>query len=211
MIRFNECRITSDGRHLIVDVSVIESEYFNDVFIDSISIDTDKTYVDDGPSDKSVLSLTSNDIERFNDEIDNAVYPDDFYTIQSEGSKHLRLVVHKNDPRWKVDMNKEMLFVYVHTTGSPKSDAPCDISQTTQMKSVVNMFPLYKKAMEYIHQIESDCCEMPYGFQDMMIKIKAFEVAIKTGNYTRAIKYWNKYLNGIEDNIVKHKCGCHGR
>lgn len=54
MIRFNELRITKDGKHLIIDVSVRSQSYYNDVYLDSISIDTQNTYKDGGPSSSIV-------------------------------------------------------------------------------------------------------------------------------------------------------------
>lgn len=211
MINFNECRITADGKHLIIDVSVIESEYFENVYIDNISIDNQKTYVEDGPSKNPLLSLTDEQIEKYGSDVMDLGYDDEFYTIQSEGSKRVRLVVHRNDPRLNADLNNDLFFVYVHVKGVPHSEAPCDLSATTQMKAVVNMYPVYKMAMEYISQVEASCCDMPDDFVDMMIRIKAFEVSLKTSNYTRAIKYWGKYFKGKKDNRVTHKCGCHGR
>lgn len=40
MLEFRELRITPDGNHLIIDVAVQEHSYYENVFIDSIIIDT---------------------------------------------------------------------------------------------------------------------------------------------------------------------------
>ena len=40
MIRFNELRVTSDRKHLVIDVQIEELDYYQDVFLDTIIIDT---------------------------------------------------------------------------------------------------------------------------------------------------------------------------
>ena len=45
--------------------------------------------------------------------------------------------------------------------------------------------------MNYIRGIECDC-SIPKNFIDFILRLKALELCIKTGNYTKAIKYWNR-------------------
>jgi hypothetical protein len=40
MIQFNDLKITSDGKTLIIDVSVKDLDYYTNVFLDSIIIDS---------------------------------------------------------------------------------------------------------------------------------------------------------------------------
>ena len=51
MIQFNELKITKDGLNLIIDVSIEKGDYYEDVFLDSIYIDTEETFTNSGPSD----------------------------------------------------------------------------------------------------------------------------------------------------------------
>ena len=46
---------------------------------------------------------------------------------------------------------------------------------------------------------------------DMIIKLKALELSIKTGNSFQAIEYWNKYFKTLINNNSTFKskyCGC---
>lgn len=54
MIVFNKCDITDNGKCLMIDVSVDNLSYFDNVGIETIMIDTDKTYIDNGPSNSSI-------------------------------------------------------------------------------------------------------------------------------------------------------------
>ena len=40
MMQFNELRITPDKKHLIIDVQVQEMRYYENVYLDTIIIDT---------------------------------------------------------------------------------------------------------------------------------------------------------------------------
>ena len=55
MISFNELRITQDNRFLIIDVSVDSQSYFENVLLDSVIIDTQDTFVLNGPSNNPLF------------------------------------------------------------------------------------------------------------------------------------------------------------
>ena len=49
------------------------------------------------------------------------------------------------------------------------------------------------------------------NFIDYILRFKAFELSLKTGNYTLAIEYWEKFLKNKTSSISKPKgCGCYG-
>ena len=52
MIQFNKLQINREGTKLTIDIAVKDLEYYNNVYIDSISIDTQDTFVNSGPSEK---------------------------------------------------------------------------------------------------------------------------------------------------------------
>ena len=56
MVQFNELRITPDGQKLIIDVSVKDLEYYTNVYLDTIQIDTQDTFVESGPSSEVVYT-----------------------------------------------------------------------------------------------------------------------------------------------------------
>ena len=58
MVTFQELRITPDGQKLIIDVSVKDLEYYTNVYLDTVQIDTQDTFVESGPSSEVVYSKT---------------------------------------------------------------------------------------------------------------------------------------------------------
>jgi hypothetical protein len=184
MIVFNECRIDSEGKYLIVEASVENLDYFKDVFIESIIVDTQDTYSESGPSESNVYS------EEFKD-----------------SPKNIRVRISLKE--LKVDsLNDNIFFVYIGAGGVPASGTPCGMDDTYTMCIAVNLRPIYNMAMSYIKELEKTC-ETPKGFIDMILRLKAFELSLKTGNFTTAFKQWDKLKN--KSIVPSHKgCGCHG-
>ena len=109
-----------------------------------------------------------------------------------------------------IDPYKDMLFVYVIASGTPSADTPCGLDNSKIMGTVVNLKYIYDNMLCYIRQIENEC-EVPKNFIDSILKYKALELSIRTGNYPLAIKYWNKYLSNSNPNISTIKtCNCYG-
>lgn len=190
MVHFNELRITSDGQHLIIDVSVLSESYYKNVYIDSIVIDNQDTYVGSGPSSNPVYSYY----------VPNGVSQ---LTKKTYSQKHVRLVLTPND----LPLN-DLLFVYVRAKGTPAADTPCGLDNITTLGTVTNMYPFYQQAMNYIGELASNC-SIPQNFTDYILKLKGLELAIRTGNYPDAIKYFNKFFKNKSDVVIrKGGCGC---
>ena len=62
MVEFKELKITPDGKNLIINASIKDLEYYKDVYIDSVIIDTQDTYLPSGPSSNPIY--TKNFISR---------------------------------------------------------------------------------------------------------------------------------------------------
>lgn len=188
MVQFNELRITSDGQHLIIDVSVLKDSYYENVYIDSIIIDNQDTYVGSGPSSNPVYQYSVPDVMSK-------------LTKEYVSSKYVRLDLTPTD----LPLNG-LLFIYVRTKGTPAADTPCGLDNMTTLGTVTNMYPFYQQAINYIGELANNC-SMPQNFADYILKMKGLELAMRTGNYTDAIKFYNKFFNG-KDNTVIRKGGC---
>lgn len=190
MIHFNQLTISPDGQHLIIDVSVLSESYYKNVYIDSIIIDNQDTYVGSGPSSKPVYSYS---------------VPDGTskLTKKTYSQKHVRLDL------TPADLNLDgLLFVYVRTKGTPSADTPCGMDNITTMGTVSNMYPFYQQAMNYIKELSSNC-SVPQNFTDYILRLKALELSVRTGNYPDAVNYYNRFFSGkAKSSIRKGGCGC---
>lgn len=191
MIHFNELKISADAQHLIIDVSVLSESYYKDVYIDSIVIDNQDTYVGTGPSSNPVYSYS---------------VPDSVskLTKKTYSQKHVRLDLNPAD----LGSLDGLFFVYVRTKGIPSPDTPCGMDNITTLGTVCNMYPFYQQAMNYIKEIANNC-SAPQNFTDYILKLKGLELAVRTGNYSDAIKYYNKFFSGKSKSSIKiGGCGC---
>ena len=48
MIEFKELRVTPDGKTLIIDAAVNDLSYYDNVYIKSVTVDTQDTYSESG-------------------------------------------------------------------------------------------------------------------------------------------------------------------
>ena len=214
MLEFRELRITPDGKHLIVDVVVKNDSYYDNVTIDSIIIDTQDTYVANGPSSNPIYHYKVEDdglqnIYSLPEECNcNPVLLNEdksyCFTYGYEEAKHTRLVLSTKD----IPLNN-MLFVYAIATGTPAPDTPCGFDNVVTMQTVVDLYPFYQNTLCYLRELNNDC-GIPKGFTNMILRLKALELCIRTGNYTQAIKYWKKFFNNNRVVTTVNNCRCNG-
>ena len=121
--------------------------------------------------------------------------------------KNVRLELSIQD--LKVSPCSTMFFVYVKSKGTPSTDTPCGFGKDQILGTVINLQPIYKQTLKYLKEVECDC-NIPKGFIDMILKLKAIELCVRTGNYPQAIKYWNKFFINNNCKSPTSDCGCYG-
>lgn len=184
MIIINECRVDDEGKCLVIEATVDSLSYYDDVYIESIVIDNDETYLASGYSANPV------------------------YEKQFEQTKHIRIKIPERDLR-DSNLNNNIFFVYLIATGYPSPDCPCGEDSCYTMSIAVNLRPIYNAAMSYIKELNIEC-STPKGFTDMILRLKAFDLALRTGNYPIAINQWNTLFKKRVNVSSRKGCGCHG-
>lgn len=217
MLHFNELRISLDNKYLIIDVSVDSQNWYDKVVIDSIIIDNQDTYILNGPSSNPIycyeVPYAPNEKVYSLPEDCNCspvrVEEDGTYCFIGgiDSQKHVRLELPLST--LGINPSKDMLFVYAIASGAPEASTPCGLDNNKIMGTVVNLYPFYQQTMCYLKELNNDC-QIPKGFIDMILRFKALELCIRTGNYPQAIKYWNKFFAQKECQVIINKCGCNG-
>lgn len=191
MVEFKDLKISKDGKYLIIDVAVKDSSYYNNVYLQSIKIDTQKTYRQGLPSSRPIYSQTF-----------------------SSGTKRCSISLDYRD-LGRVNLSKTMFFVYVTVTGAPQYPADyvigCADDKVTTLGVTFDIGRYLKYLMNGIRQIEKHCMP-PKGFIDALLRLKAVQISIDTGNYQQAIEYFNDYIadEGDDSTASKSACGCYG-
>ena len=183
MIKFNELRISADWK-LHLDAQVRDESYFDNVYIDKIIIDNQDTFTISGPSSTPIFSYTF-----------------------SKGTKTVSFALDSSDLMFHTS---DVLFVYITTTGTPSPDTPCGMDNAVTMAIAYYEGTIYHSYLGYIKEIGNNCV-VPRGFIDYYFKVQAFKLALEIGNYTEAIRIWNKFFKSQSTVITSSgKCSCNG-
>lgn len=210
MIEFSKCIIDPEGKKLIIEAAVKSGELYEDVYIDSIAIDTEETFSSTGPSSSPIFAASYEreiEVAAFLGETEEGSQPEILKELVKD-TKNISLELTPSMLNLG-NFNDNMFFVYIKATGTPSPEVPCGEDNIYTMAVAVNLSPIYKASLGYIRELESDC-KIPKGFIDMILKFKAFELALKTGNNLVAARYWTKLFKGKGAAVAFKSCGCNG-
>lgn len=216
MIEFSKCRIDPEGKNLIIEAAVKSDSYYTNVYIDSVTIDTEETFSTLEPSSSPIFSqsyvgetaaATTTNVSLSTVVESSDIEENTATTISTTKSISLELTP---VTLGLSNFNDHIFFVYVKATGTPSADTPCGKDNVYTLAVAVNLNPIYQMAMGYIKELSSNC-EIPSGFIDMILRLKALDLALKTGNNDVAAKYWTKMFKGkTTTTSSKSNCGCNG-
>ena len=194
MIQFNDLRISQDKKYLIVDVQIQELDYYENVYLDSIVINSQDSYLPTGPNTGQTGQTTK---EKWN------------ITIQLEpNTKHFRKYIDLESAGLPFSsVSNTLFFVWVTSTEGWSQDTPCGMSDRQILGVTYDKYPLYLQGMKLFKQMQN--CDVNADIKDYILQSKAFETALKLGNYQDAILYWNQFFDKKEKS-KQSNCGCHG-
>jgi len=185
MIQFNKLSINQAGTILTIDASVKDESYYTNVYIDNVAIDTQDTFLETGPSTNKI-----------------------YLNTLSGNNKSIQLSLTYSDLLQALDSN--MFFVWITTKGTPSSDTPCGEDVISTVGVAIDLYPLYQYAINYMNELTNNC-NIPKGFINFILRLKALKLAIQTGNYTKSINFWNMFFKNIDlDTTNTSNCSCHG-
>jgi hypothetical protein len=193
MVLFDRLQISDDGRLLYMDVHVNKADYFDNIYIDRVVIQTSDQVSETDP-------LSPGD--------------DYIYSMKAEpGTKEMHLALNAItdfDLVYK-SLSDKLLFVYVICTGAPDACTPCRLDEMTTLGVTFDESLLYQQVMQQTRQLSEDC-EIPKGFIDLILLWNGFKAAIETEHYIPAIDFWKKIFDKRYNASIRgHKpCGCHG-
>ena len=207
MIHYNNLYITEDSKYLVIDVAIDEDSTYDDDYLYRIAIDTQDTYITNGPSNNAkIIFLDEGDVEKPS--------MNGIGEVKNSGKdikkvKHTKLTLSAKD--LGVNLNKDMLFIYSTASGFIPGDKPDVLKYITDtiLNVVVNTYEVYKSIIPLIKEI-GELCKDPISFIDRELQIKAVEYSIKNSNYLLAIKYWKKYFMDNTITSSSNKCNCNG-
>lgn len=191
MVDLKELRISADGNYLVIDFKVNDAEYYKDIYLSSIRVDTDETFNISGPSNKPIYQEEFEDIRLPGRE--------EYTSIKAK-----RLILTKQELGEALKNN--ILFIYITVKGTPAPDTPCGKDNVTSLFTIAYMYPIYNNSICILKSL-NNICEIPKDLMQHILQIKSLELSIKAGNYPMAIQHWNVLKS---KNKVINKCRCNG-
>lgn len=182
MFQWNDLSVTENGNNLNIDVQVVDSQYYKNVYIDSIYLDTDESYSPEGISSKAIKIFkaeNSENIKRKNITVDVSLFP------------------------------KSLFFVYVKAKGSTSDGTPCGMNKNTTIGVTWNKYPIYKNTIKLLGELR-DNCNPSRNLTDWILRYNALMLCIDCEDYTQAIQYWQSFFQKDSAVSISKPCGCHG-
>ena len=193
MIQFNDLKFLT-SKTLRINAEVIDLGYYNNVYIESIIIDTEDTVSETGPSDNPPFILNlGTPVKKINTTINVAPLLD-------------------NGPK--------MLFVYLRCTGVPAGDTPCGLDNQDTMQPVVDYQSVYNTALKLAKCVgKCGCldgdCSIDTAFANFALQYFRMEQGLANGNWSDAYDAYcwlmHKYGNiKYKGSNASRGCSCNG-
>ena len=192
MIIFDQLRISDDGKKLYINLHVNKADYFDNIYLDSITI------------------MAADKVSETNPDIPTEDYI--YKKVFTENVKEADLVLTSNDfneSYIKPNLSNDLLFVYVKVKGVPNPCTPCRLDEEITLGVTFDETMLYQKVMQFTRELNQDC-EIPQNFLDLILLWYGFKAAIETEHYTVAIDFWKRLFGGKNTVVTSKGCGCHG-
>lgn len=201
MIQFDLLKFDQDN-NLILQASVPDKEYFANVSLTGVYIDTHNSYSSSGPSSNPVYKY------EIKNNIDDSGVSNIHNTDKSNNKiKHINLVIPSTDIL--CDIKGTIFFVWVTATGLVAFNTPCGQDVPQKVQWVINSSQVYEKVIPLLKAINCDCSDNK-DFSDIFLRYKAFQYSMNLGDYVEGINIWNKFFSRDKVTTIKKGCGCHG-
>lgn len=191
---FDQLRISDDGKKMYINLHVNKAGYFDDIYLDSITIMTADKVSETNPNMPTSDYIYNKVFEDNQKEADLVLLPSDF-----------------NEYFAKSDFGSDLFFVFVKIKGTPSECTPCRLDEEVTLGVTFDENLLYQRVMDFTKDITDDC-QIPTEFTDYILLWNAFKASIETEHYVPAIKFW-KMLFDNRGSVAMGKsnnCGCHG-
>ena len=193
MVIVDLLRISDDGKEMYLSCHVNKADYYENVYLDSITIMTADKVSDVAPELYTEDYVYRYEIAGEEKEIEMVLKPTDF-----------------NEKFTKSNFSSDLFFVYIHCKGIPDPCTPCGEDRMTTVAVTFDTALLYQQVMQYTRELNEDC-NIPMSFIDLTLLWNGFKAAVETEHWIPAIDFYNKMFGGYGMASYKTKpCGCHG-
>ena len=179
MVLFDQLRVSDDGQRLYINIHVNEADYFNNIYLDELVIQTADQVSETDPN-----TPTENYVYRY------------VFDGEQKTAAFVLLPSDLNENFSKSDFTSDLFFVFVKVKGVPSECTPCRLDEETTLGVTFDTNMLYQKVMDYTRELTTDCT-IPQGFTDFILLWNGFKAAVDTEHFIVAIDYWKRLFEDI--------------
>lgn len=206
MVIVDQLRISDDGERMYINAHVNKASYFDNVYIDSVTIMTSEKIQETSPGVPTSDYIYTKKIDGNAKEISLTLTSNDFIRTWETDPKAMAFT--------RSDMSKTLFFVYIkcRVDGGLDACTPCGLDNEYTLRVTFDENMLHQRVMGYTKELTDDC-NIPIGFIDFILLWNAFKASIETEHYIPAIRFFNMLFGVIGDSGYKELikgCGCHG-
>ncbi len=219
MVLFDQLRISDDGKRMYINVHVNTADYFENIFLESVTILTSDKVLETNPGTPTDDFIY---FEKFDSDMKEAALVIDIGSLNAaynNWNPETQQPINASKPYAKVSFDKNnfssnLFFVYIKCTeGALVGCPPCTLDELTTLGVTFDENLLYQKVMDFTKQLADDCT-VPQDFTDFILLWNAFKASVETEHFVPATKYWNMLFDNRGGTPfsggVRKNCGCHG-
>lgn len=207
MVIIDQFRISDNGSKIYLDVHVNGADYFQHVYLDSITLCTsdkvlESTFSSEPTSGYIYKKTLSGSQKEFHTVIDKGVL-DAAFNKMSDASADTSYS--------SSNFSNDLFFVYIKVKGEPDECTPCELDKEVTIGVTFDYSMFYQLVMGYTRELADDC-SIPQGFTDMILLWNAFKAAVDTEHFVPAIQFWQKIFGNGSNGVTTYRtrgCGCH--
>lgn len=214
MVIFDQLRISDDGTTMYVDIHIPEHSYYDDLYLDTITIQTSDAVSTANPEAPTIDFIYK---DTFGEEqkqaslvINKASFDLAWLNTDSQGEPIDPTQPYAKKPFKGSNLSKDLFFVYIGTKGTISPEAPCGEDDMTTVGVTFDETMFHQLVMYYTRELAQDC-NIPMGFIDLILLWQAFNSAVETEHFIPAIEFYNRIFGKERKGMINTKgCGCHG-
>ena len=202
MVIFEQLRISDTGDKMYINAHVNTAEYFENVYIDSVTIMTAEKVSESDPETPTSDYIYTKTFEGTEKEVNLVLTAYDFIRSWETDVKKMAFK--------EGDISNTLFFVYIKCKGTVSSNVPCTLDEQTTLGVVFDENMFYQMVMNHTRELLRDCC-VPRMFIDFILLWHAFKASVETEHFVSAIMFYNMLFDVKDSKIGTIKgCGCHG-
>lgn len=189
---------------MYLNAHVNKADYFDNIYIDSITIMTSDKVSETAPDVPASDYIYFKEIDGEEKEVSLVLTTLDFTKTWETDPKAMAFN--------QGDMSRTLFFVYIKVKGTPDACTPCSLDKEYTLGITFDESVLYQMVMNHTKELLADCT-VPATFTDFILLWYAFKSAVSTAHYIAAIRFFNLMFGTGRDTGYKELskgCGCHG-